>query len=95
MIESITETAPVLLQASPGDAIKGVLDAAAPQLRVIGVSLMTIGFLIWGLAKLAAPMAPELAASTQGYISKAFIGLLVIGLATTLASWAGTIIPTT
>jgi hypothetical protein len=83
----------ILMQGGPGDAIKTALDAIAPELRILGVSLMTIGFLVWGLAKLAAPIAPEMAASTQGYITKAFIGMLVLGLASTLASWIGNLIP--
>jgi hypothetical protein len=82
-----------LLQGGPGDAIKSALDAVAPELRTIGIALMTIGFLVWGLAKLAAPLAPEMAAQTQGYINKAFMGMLVIGLASTLAGWIGGLVP--
>jgi hypothetical protein len=84
-----------LLQAAgPGAAIQTALESVAPELRTIGIALMTIGFLVWGLAKLAAPLAPEMAAQTQGYISKAFMGMLVIGLASTLAGWIGGLIPT-
>lgn len=83
----------VLLQAGPGEQIRLLLESIAPELRVIGIALMTIGFLIWGLSKLAAPMFPEMAAQTQGYITKAFIGMVVIGLATTLSSWIGGLIP--
>jgi hypothetical protein len=35
-----------------------------------------------------------MAAQTQGYISKAFMGMLVIGLASTLAGWIGGLVAT-
>ena len=85
---------PLVAQAGgPGAVIKEAIDKLAPQLQVIGISLMTLGFVIWGLAKLAAPVMPELAASTQGYINKAFLGMLMLGMAATLASFIGGLFP--
>jgi len=77
----------------PGATIQSALDQIAPELRILGIGMMTLGLIIFGLSKLAQPFAPELAASSQGYIMKAFMGMMVIGLATTLASWAGALFP--
>lgn len=76
---------PILLfQADPTTSINNVISQIIGVVKPIGVALAVLGAILWGLAKLASPIMPEWASQNQGFINKAFIGMLALGLAPTL-----------
>ncbi len=72
-------------QNSPGDfgeAIATIVEAITGIIQSVAIGLGVLGLSIWGLAKLARPIFPEISQQVQGYIPGLMIGLVVIFLAT-------------
>ncbi len=81
----LTATPTLANQNSPadfGDAISKIVEAIVGVIQSIAVGLGILGLTIWGLAKLARPVFPEISQQVQGYIPGLMIGLTVVFLAT-------------
>ncbi len=84
-ILSLAATPALANQNSPadfGDAISTIVEAIVGIIQSIAVGLGILGLTIWGLAKIARPVFPEISGQVQGYIPGLMIGLTVIFLAT-------------
>ncbi len=82
---SLAATPALANQNSPadfGDAISTIVEAIVGIIQSIAVGLGILGLTIWGLAKIARPVFPEISGQVQGYIPGLMIGLVVIFLAT-------------
>ncbi len=81
---SLEATPALANQNSPadfGEAISTIVEAITGIIQSIAVGLGILGLTIWGLAKLARPVFPEISQQVQGYIPGLMIGLVVIFLA--------------
>jgi hypothetical protein len=83
VIASILLTAsPALAQDGVGAALDAVVKAVTDVIQSVAVGAGILGLSIWGIAKVARPMFPQISGLAQNYIPDLLIGLAVIFVAT-------------
>ncbi len=74
--------APALAQDGVGAALDAVVKAVTDVIQSVAVGAGILGLSIWGIAKVARPMFPQISGLAQNYIPDLLIGLAVIFVAT-------------
>jgi len=74
--------APALAQNGVGAALDAVVEAVTDVIQSVAVGAGILGLSIWGIAKVARPMFPQISGLAQNYIPDLLIGLAVIFVAT-------------
>ncbi|MCL4299179.1 MAG: hypothetical protein KJ077_25810 [Anaerolineae bacterium] len=75
-------THPAFAQDGVGAALDSVVKAVTDVIQSVAVGAGILGLSIWGIAKVARPMFPQIAGIAQNYIPDLLIGLAVIFVAT-------------
>jgi hypothetical protein len=77
----ITTAVPALAQEGVGAALDSVVTAVVEVIQSVAVGAGILGLSIWGIAKVARPMFPQISGLAQNYIPDLLIGLAVIFVA--------------
>ena len=73
---------PAFAQDGVGAALDAVVKAVTDVIQSVAVGAGILGLSIWGIAKVARPMFPQISGLAQNYIPDLLIGLAVIFVAT-------------
>lgn len=73
---------PAFADGGVGAALDSVVKAVTDVIQSVAVGAGILGLSIWGIAKVARPMFPQISGMAQNYIPDLLIGLAVIFVAT-------------
>ncbi|GIK42101.1 MAG: hypothetical protein BroJett011_59340 [Chloroflexota bacterium] len=72
---------PTFASGSVGAALDSVVKAVVDVIQSVAVGAGILGLSIWGIAKVARPMFPQISQMAQNYIPDLLIGLAVVFVA--------------
>lgn len=75
----------VLAQAAPN--FNGIITSLSSSLRPLVGAILALGLILVLLGTIASPFMPQFAQENKGYIMKAGVAAIVIGLVPQIASW--------
>ncbi len=78
VIGIVAVASPALAQGDPGTAFDDIITNITELIQDVTLIVGVLGLVIWGFAKVARPMFPEISSMTQQYIPNFLIGVVVV-----------------